>query len=107
MISIFSSLFVVEASLKVAEPETTSGLAPKGSTEDQVQPLPAGFKEAKGNIKPDLPYLLAAPIRDRDNKIWGVIDFDASNENGKMLLRNEFSNTIIMRLATQLSAVLC
>ncbi|HEU0209536.1 MAG TPA: nucleotide-binding protein [Candidatus Udaeobacter sp.] len=79
----------------------------EGSTEDQVQPLPAGFKEAKGNIKPNLRYVLAAPIRDRDDKIWGVVDFDASNENGKTLLNNELSNTVIMRLATQLSTVLC
>jgi hypothetical protein len=79
----------------------------EGSTEDQVRPLPAGFKEAKGNIKPDLRYVLAAPIRDRDDKIWGVVDFDASNENGKGRLQTECSNTVIMRLATQLSAVLC
>ena len=78
-----------------------------GSTRDQVQPLPPGFTEAKGNINPDLRYILAAPIRDRDGKIWGVIDFDASNENGKALLKNEFSNTVIIRLATQLSSVLC
>lgn len=78
-----------------------------GSTKDQVQPLPAGFKEAKGNINPDLRYVLAAPIRDRHGKIWGVVDFDASNENGKTLLKNEFCNTVIIRLATQLSSALC
>jgi Predicted nucleotide-binding protein containing TIR-like domain len=77
------------------------------STEDDVKPLPAGFKEAKGKVKPSLRYVLAAPIRDRDERIWGVVDFDASNETGKALLQNEFSNTVIMRLATHLSSVLC
>src|SRR5262245_7481770 len=60
----------------------------EGSTEDHVKLLPPGFKEAKGKVKSDLRYILAAPIRDRDERIWGVVDFDASNEAGKALLQN-------------------
>ena len=71
-----------------------------------VKPLPKGFKGAKGRIKPSLRYVLAAPIWNEDGSIWGVIDFDASNEAGKKLLQNEVSSSVIVRLARQLSRML-
>lgn len=71
-----------------------------------VKPLPKGFKGAKGKIKSSLRYVLAAPIWKEDGSIWGVVDFDASNEAGKKLLQTEASNSVIMRLARHLSRIL-
>lgn len=76
----------------------------EGST---VEPLPKNFKGIKGRIKSTLKYVLAAPIRNEDGSIWGVVDFDASNYVGKKLLqKEETSNAIILRLARHLSTVL-
>ncbi len=72
-----------------------------------VAPLPKNFKGAKGKIKPSLKYVLAAPIRSEDDTIWGVVDFDASNNIGKKLLQEEkVSNAVILRLAGHLSSML-
>lgn len=72
-----------------------------------VTPLPKNFKGLKGEIKPTLRYILAAPIRNEDDTIWGVIDFDASNNIGKKLLqKEETSSAIILRLARHLSTIL-
>ncbi len=68
-----------------------------------VAPLPKDFEEAEGAVNPGLTYVLAAPIRDREGKIWGVVDFDASNEAGKSRLETPASKTVILRLAEQLS----
>ena len=73
---------------------------------DTVKPLPKGFKGVKGKIKPSLRYILAAPIWNEDGSIWGVVDFDASNEAGKKLLQTEVCNSVIMRLARHLSRIL-
>lgn len=72
-----------------------------------VAPLSKGLRGIKGKIKPTLQYVLAAPIRNEDETIWGVIDFDASNKLGKKLLqKEETSNAIILRLARHLATVL-
>jgi hypothetical protein len=71
-----------------------------------VAPLPKSMKGIKGNIRPSLEYVLAAPIRNEDG-IWGVVDFDASNNIGKKLLQNEkTSSAVIQRLARDLSKIL-
>lgn len=72
-----------------------------------VAPLPKNFKGIKGKIKPDLKYILAAPIRNEDDTIWGVVDFDTSNNIGKKLLQKEkSSNAIIRQLARHLARYL-
>ncbi|HKO44643.1 MAG TPA: nucleotide-binding protein [Pyrinomonadaceae bacterium] len=76
-------------------------------TESAVAPLPKSFKGVKGSIKPTLNYVLAAPIRKDDDSVWGVVDFDASNEIGKKLLqKEETANAVILRLAKHLSSIL-
>lgn len=61
----------------------------------------------KGAVKDDLRYVLAAPIRNENDTIWGVVDFDASNTVGKRLLQNEATaNAVIMRLARDLGKML-
>jgi hypothetical protein len=72
-----------------------------------VKPLPADMSGVKGKIKPGLTYVLAAPIRSENDSVWGVVDFDASNNIGKRLLQNErTSNAVIERLARDLSRIL-
>lgn len=71
-----------------------------------VAPLPRDFKGVKEKIKPTLRYVLAAPIRNEDDTIWGVVDFDASNNIGKKLLqKEEASNAVMLRLARHLSSI--
>jgi hypothetical protein len=64
------------------------------------------IKGAEGKIKSDLKYVLAAPIRNDDGSIWGVVDFDASTDNGKALLRTDLARTVMMSLVKQLRFVL-
>lgn len=72
-----------------------------------VAPLPKNFRGIKGKIKPTLKYILAAPIRNEDDTIWGVVDFDTSNNIGKKLLQKEkSSNAIIRQLARHLARYL-
>jgi len=80
------------------ESDTTEGA--------NVQPLQEGFKGMQGKINPNLRYVLAAPIRNEDGSLWGVVDFDASNEDGKKLLQTEVSNTVMMLLGKVLSSTL-
>jgi len=61
---------------------------------------------AEGKIKPDLKYILAAPIRNKDGSIWGVVDFDTSNEIGKKKLQSELAGTVMMSLVRQLRIIL-
>jgi len=62
----------------------------------------------KGAISPSLRYVLASPIRNTENdSIWGVVDFDASNNLGKKLLQNEqTANAVIWRLSRDLAKIL-
>jgi len=72
-----------------------------------VAPLPSGLSGVKGQIRKSLEYVLAAPIRNDDGGIWGVVDFDASNSVGKKLLKNEqTSSAVIQRLSRDLSRIL-
>jgi hypothetical protein len=71
-----------------------------------VSPL-ASKVGVKGEVKDDLRYVLAAPIRNENDTIWGVVDFDASNNIGKRLLQNEpAANAVILRLARDLAKML-
>jgi len=73
-----------------------------------VKPLPAKFGiKGRGVVSNSIRYVLAAPIRNEDDTIWGVVDFDASNNVGKRLLQNEnTANAVILRLARDLSKIL-
>jgi hypothetical protein len=82
----------------------TKATETQGST---VAPLPKNFRGMKGKVKSTLRYVLAAPIRNEDGTIWGVVDFDASNAIGKKLLqKEEVSNAVMLRLARHLSKIL-
>jgi hypothetical protein len=84
--------------------ETKRTFQTEGSS---VAPLPNSLKGVKGQIRPNLTYVLAAPIRNENDTLWGVVDFDASNSKGKKLLQNEkTSNAVIQRLARDLSKIL-
>lgn len=61
----------------------------------------------KGKIKESIEYILAAPIRNENDTVWGVVDFDASNNVGRKLLENErTANAVILRLARDLAKML-
>jgi len=81
----------------------------KDETEvSSVAPLPRTFTGIKGEIKRGVKHVLPAPIRNEDDTIWGVVDFDVSNDKGKrLLLQNEkISEHVILRLAEHLSTIL-
>jgi len=73
---------------------------------NDVTPLPEDFKGMKGSITRDIEYVLAAPIRNADGSVWGVVDFDASNADGIKLLKYDNSRFVITRLACHLGYVL-
>ncbi len=74
----------------------------------KVKPLPREFEGAKGRgeIKKDLQYVLAAPIRNKDKSIWGVVDFDSSDPKGTILLQTKVAESVMFRLAEHLSWLL-
>jgi Predicted nucleotide-binding protein containing TIR-like domain len=61
---------------------------------------------AEGKIKAGLKYVLAAPIRNQDGSIWGVVDFDTSNEIGKAKLQTDLAGTVMLSLVRQLRFIL-
>jgi len=67
-----------------------------------VRPLPDDFSGAEGKVKPNLTCVLAAPIRNENGDIWGVVDFDTSNRDGEILLKSEWARSTILALARQL-----
>ena len=72
---------------------------------DTVQPLPSDFKGVKGEITPDLGYVLAAPIRRKD-EVWGVIDLDAASDDGTRILKQAAAQDVLCRVAKNLSNLL-
>jgi hypothetical protein len=87
--------------------EGTTSRSPETESEGgEVKPLPADFRGAEGGIKPGLRYVLAAPIRNDDDTVWGVVDFDASHDIGIKLLKADYSKTVIFSLAQHLRSVL-
>ncbi|MGH9406862.1 MAG: TIR domain-containing protein [Terriglobia bacterium] len=71
-----------------------------------VRPLPKGSPCVQGEIRANLRYVLAAPIRDLDKNAWGVVNFDASNELGRKLLQKEAAKTVMVGLANYLGSVM-
>ena len=77
-------------------------------TRTPVQPLSAG----DGHVSPgsevaeDVRFVLAAPIFDKDGKLWGTVDFDTSNEVGRKRLLTEESDVAIVQLTQHLRVIL-
>ncbi len=59
-----------------------------------------------GDIKSTIKYILAAPIRNNDDNLWGVVDFDTSDTQGMHILETKTSNAVLLRLANHLSTLL-
>jgi hypothetical protein len=72
-----------------------------------VQPMPKNMKGVKGEVSEDIEFVLAVPIynRDKENSVWGVVDFDTSNDIGKVLLSNDVSDTVMYHLAEHLRLI--
>jgi len=96
-----SKIVVVRCLLDAKQPRQERGEVES----DRVKALPKGFKGMKGRVNPSLRYVLAAPIF-KEDRVLGVVDFDASNAVGKKLLQTEVSKSVILRLARHLSRVL-
>jgi hypothetical protein len=69
-----------------------------------VTPLPDDIKGISGEIEEKLNFVLAAPIYNRDDShsVWGVVDFDTSNNVGKALLSTSISDNVMFHLAEHL-----
>ncbi len=72
-------------------------------TRTDVRPLPADEQGIRGQVSPDLLFILAAPIFDANNQnVWGIVDFDAATEAGRSLLLNDVSDQVMFQLARHL-----
>jgi predicted nucleotide-binding protein with TIR-like domain len=60
---------------------------------------------ASAPVSDALHFILAAPIFSQDGSVWGVVDFDASNEQGKQLLNTEVADAAMFRLAQHLKLI--
>lgn len=69
-----------------------------------VSPLPDDIKGISGKIDEKLNFVLAAPIHNRNDNhsVWGVVDFDTSNDVGKALLSTSISDNVMFHLAEHL-----
>lgn len=61
----------------------------------------AGRKTVADNLK----VVLAAPISDDDGNIWGVVDFDTSNDTGEEILNTEEADGVIFQLTKHLKLI--
>ena len=53
----------------------------------------------------ELSFVLAAPIRNSDGTLWGIVDFDAGNEVGVSLLKTDVSDAVMYQLAQHVSVI--
>ncbi len=70
-----------------------------------VEPLPADIKRVSEDVADDLTFVLAAPIKDSKDQIWGTVDFDTASEAGKTMLSTDVSNAVMFQLARHLSVI--
>ncbi len=77
-----------------------------GPARTPVKPLQHKTKGVSGEIDDSLQYVLAAPIRNRDGSIYGIVDFDTSNERGRDLLSSEISDNVMHHLAEHLRVLI-
>ena len=71
----------------------------------EVEPLPNNLKGVTGQVSKELNFVLAAPIRNDDGSIYGVVDFDAGNEVGKSLLKTDVSDAVMYQLAQHVRVI--
>ncbi len=70
-----------------------------------IEPIPANTQGVIGDVSDELKFVLAAPIKDIENNIWGTVDFDTSSDTGKALLSTEVSDAVMFQLAKHLSVI--
>jgi hypothetical protein len=75
-------------------------------TRTAVKPLPPEMKEITGDVSDEVRCVLAAPIRNADRSIWGVVDFDAGNDKGRKLLFTEVSDAAMFQLAQHIQLII-
>ncbi|MEL6560490.1 MAG: nucleotide-binding protein [Bacteroidota bacterium] len=56
-------------------------------------------------VADNLKIVLAAPISDSNGNIWGVVDFDTSNEKGEEILNTEEADGAIFQLTKHLKLI--
>jgi hypothetical protein len=75
-------------------------------TRTPVSPLPAELeKAASDSVEQDLTFVLAAPILDQKQQVWGTIDFDTSNNVGKERLSTPLADAAIFQLTQHLQVM--
>jgi hypothetical protein len=75
-------------------------------TRTHIGPLSEELEEATSDtVDDDLTFVLAAPILDGDQRAWGTIDFDTSNELGKERLSTGLADAAIFQLAQHLQVI--
>lgn len=75
-------------------------------TRARVRPLSqTTARRVEGEIKPDLRFVLAAPIFDDDNNVWGTVDFDTSTETGEALLSTGIAEAAMHQLSQHLRVI--
>ena len=75
-------------------------------TRTPVTSLPASLeKVASHSVSQDLTFVLAAPILDRNQQVWGTVDFDTSNELGTERLSADLAATAIFKLTQYLQVM--
>lgn len=70
-----------------------------------VNPLDETESGVRGDVA-EINFVLAAPILKTDKSIWGVVDFDSSNEAGRTLLMNKASESVLYQLAEHIKLLL-
>lgn len=74
-------------------------------TRTAVGKLAPNLRGVEGQVSPDLNFVLATPIFDTNQSIWGVVDFDTATEVGQSLLQNEVSDQVMFQLARHLRVI--
>lgn len=75
-------------------------------TRTPVSPLPAELeKAASDSVDQDLTFVLAAPILDQKQNVWGTIDFDTANEVGRERLSTPLADAAIFQLTRHLQVI--
>jgi len=71
-----------------------------------VRPLPDTLSSDGGAVEPDLAYVLAAPIHDRNRAVWGTVDFDTSSRIGEERLSTPLADAAVFQLTQHLQVIL-
>ncbi|HLI57226.1 MAG TPA: hypothetical protein VKY26_09390, partial [Actinomycetota bacterium] len=70
------------------------------------RPLPDTLSSDGGAVEPDLAYVLAAPIHDRNRAVWGTVDFDTSSRIGEERLSTPLADAAVFQLTQHLQVIL-